>query len=118
MPFRNRIFLVILMIGIVAVVAVLLAPIAVANGIRLWVGWFARQEGFVATIDGVDAPFLRPVVIRQIRLKSAREDAMRVDITVLDARVVLNLKHVLLHLSGRDIRNISVRELHAELHRE
>src|SRR3954469_19669464 len=117
MPFRNRIFLVILVIGIVAVAAVLLAPIAVANGIRLWVGWFARQEGFVATIDGVDAPFLRPVVIRQIHLKSARENAVRVDVTVLDARVVLNLKHVLLHLSGRDIRNISVRELHAELHR-
>lgn len=117
MPFRNRIFLIILVIGIVAVAAVLLAPIAVSNGIRLWVGWFARQEGFVATIDGVDAPFLRPVVIRQIRLKSARQDAVRVDVTVLDARVVLNLKHLLLHLSGHAIRNISVRELHAELHR-
>src|SRR4029078_4141570 len=33
------------------------------------------------------------------------------------ARVLLNLKHVFLQLSGRDIRNISVRELHAELHR-
>ena len=117
MPFRNRIFLVILVIGIIAVAAVLLAPIAVSNGIRLWVGWFARQEGFVATVDGVDAPFLRPVVIRQIHLKSARQNAVRVDVTVLDARLVLNLKHVLLHLSGRDIRNISVRELHAELHR-
>src|SRR5947199_2934508 len=118
MPFKNRIFLIILVIVIVALTAVLLARIAVSNVVFLWVWWFARQEGFVATIDSVDAPFLRPVVIRQIRLKSAREDAMRVDITVLDARVVLNLKHVLLHLSGRDIRNISVRELHAELHRE
>jgi hypothetical protein len=117
MPFKNRIFLVTLVIVGLALAAVLLAPIAVSNGIRMWVWWFARQEGFVATIDGVDAPFLRPVVIHQIHLKSVRDDAVRVDVTVLDARVVLNLKHVFLHLSGRDIRNISVREFHAELHR-
>jgi hypothetical protein len=100
-----------------ALAAVLLAPIAVSNAVRLWVGWFARQEGFVATIDGVEAPFLRPVAIHQIHLKGARDDAVRIDVTVLDARVVLNPKHIFLHLSGRDIRSISVRELHAELHR-
>src|SRR6476619_8010896 len=117
MPFKNRILLTILGIVLVTLAAVLLAPIAVSNAVRLWVAWFARQEGFVAAIDGVDAPCLRPVVMRQIHLKSVREDAARVDVTVLDARVLLNLKHIFLHLSGRDIRNISVRELHAELHR-
>ena len=117
MPFKNRIFLIILVIVVLALAAVLLAPTAVSNAVRLWVWWFARQEGFVATIDGVDAPFLRPIVIRQLHLKSVRDDAVRVDVTVLDARVLLNLKHVFLHLSGRDIRDISIRELHAELHR-
>ena len=117
MPFRNRIFLIILLIVVVALSAVLLAPITVSNGVRLWVWWFGRQEGFVATIDRVDAPFLRPIVIRQIHLKSVRDAAVRVDITVIDAQVALNLKHIFLHLSGRDIRNISVREFHAELHR-
>jgi len=117
MPFKNRIFLIILVIVVLALAAVLLAPTAVSNAVRLWVWWFARQEGLVATIDGVDAPFLRPIVIRQLHLKSVRDDAARVDITLLDARVLLNLKHIFLHLSGRDIRNISVGELHAELHR-
>jgi hypothetical protein len=117
MPFKNRIFLIIFVIVVVALAAVLLAPIAVANGVRLWVWWFARQEGFVATIDSVDAPFLRPIVIHQVHLKSARDDAVRIDVTMIDARLVLNLKHIFLHLSGRDIRNISVREFHAELHR-
>lgn len=117
MRFKNRIFLIILVIVMVALAAVLLAPIAVSNGVRLWVWWFARQEGFVATIDRVDAPFLRPIVIGQMHLKSVRNDAVRVDVTVLDARVVLNLKHVFLHLSGRDIRHVSIREFHAELHR-
>ena len=117
MPFKNRIFLIILVIVFVALAAVLLAPTAVSNGVRLWVWWFARQEGFVATIDKIEAPFLRPIMIRQLHLKSLREDAVRVNVTVIDARVVLNLKHILLHLSGRDIRSISVREFHAELHR-
>src|SRR5215468_6605022 len=117
MPFKNRIFLIILVVVMVALAAVLLAPIAVSNGVRLWVWWFARQEGFIATIDRVDAPFLRPIVVGQIRLKSVRDDAFRVDVTLIDARVVLNLKHILLHLSGRDIRSISVREFRAELHR-
>ena len=117
MPFKNRIFLIILVSVGLALAAVLLAPIAVSSAIRLWVEWFARQEGFVATIEGVEAPFLRPVVIHQIHLKRTRDDAVRVDVTLLDVRVVLNLKHILLHLSGRDIRNISVLEFHAELHR-
>jgi hypothetical protein len=117
MPFKNRIFLIILVIVVVALAAVLLAPMAVSNGVRLWVWWFARQEGFDATIDRVDAPFLRPIVIRQIHLKSIRDDAVRADVTMIDTRVVLNLKHIFLHLSGRDIRNISVGEFRAELHR-
>jgi hypothetical protein len=118
MPLRNRTFLIILVIVVAAVSAILLAPIAVSNGVRLYVWWFARQEGLVATIDGVDAPFLRPIVIRQLHLKSLRDDALRINVTVIDARVVLNLKHIFLHLSGRDIRNISIREFHAELDRK
>ena len=117
MRFKNRIFLIVLVIVMVALGAVLLAPIAVSNGVRIWVWWFARQEGFVATIDQIEAPFLRPLVIRQLHLKSLHDNAVRVDVTVLDARIVLNLKHIFLHLSGRDIQNISVREFHAELHR-
>ena len=117
MSFKNRIFLIGLVIVIVTIATVLLAPIAVSNGVRAWVLWFARQEGFVATIDGVDAPFLRPIVIRQIHLKSARNDAVRLDVTLIDTRLVLNLKHILLHVSGRNIADVSVREFRAELHR-
>src|ERR1700745_3380196 len=118
MPFKNRIFLIILGIVGVALAAILLAPIAVSNGVRLWVWWFARQEGFVATIDRVDAPFLRPIVISQMHLKSIRDDAAPVDVTLVDARMVLNLKHIFLPVSGRDIRDISIREFRAELHRK
>jgi len=117
MPLRNRFFLASLLVLLIVTLAIALAPIMISNGIRLWVWWFARQEGFVATIDKIEAPFLRPIVIHEFQLKSSRDDALRVDITAMDARVTLNLKHILLRMGGRDIRNVSVRELRAEIHR-
>src|SRR5436309_805597 len=117
MPLRNRFFLASLLVLLIVTLAIALAPIAISNGVRLWVWWFARQEGFVATIDKIEAPFLRPIVIHEFQLKSSRDDALRVAITAMDARVTLNLKHILLRMGGRDIRNVSVRELRAEIHR-
>src|SRR5437867_3574960 len=117
MPLRNRLSLATLLILLVVLLSIVFTPFAVSNGIRLWIWWAARQEGFVASIDKVDASFLRPVVIRQLHLKSVRDNAFRVDLTATDASVGLNFKHVLLHMRGRIIRNLSIRELRVELHR-
>src|SRR5947208_10169827 len=117
MPVRNRFLLGSLFVLLIVTFTIALAPIAISNGVRLWVWWFARQEGFVATIDKIEAPFLRPIVIREFQLKSARDDALRVDITAIDARVTLHLKDILLRLGGHAIRDVSVRELRAEIHR-
>src|SRR6184192_1786649 len=117
MPLRNRLSLAILLILLVVLLTIVFAPFAVSNGLRLWIWWAARQEGFVASIDKVDASFLRPVVIRQLHLKSVRDNAFRVDLTATDASVGLNFKHVLLHMRGRIIRNLSIRELRVELRR-
>src|SRR5213595_2868962 len=117
MPLRNRLSLAILLILLVVLLTIVFAPFAVSNGLRLWIWWAARQEGFVASIDKVDASFLRPVVIRQLHLKSVRDNAFRVDLTATDASVGLNFKHVLLHMRGRIIRNLSIRELHVEVRR-
>src|SRR5947208_4359484 len=117
MPLRNRLSLAILLILLVVLLTIVFAPFAVSNGLRLWIWWAARQEGFVASIDKVDASFLRPVVIRQLHLKSVRDNAFRVDLTATDASVGLNFKHLLLHMRGRIIRNLSIGEVRCELHR-
>src|SRR5438094_574784 len=117
MLLRNRVVLSVVLLGLVVVLTIALAPFVVSNGVRLWVWWFARQEGFVATIDEVEAPFLRPIGIRQLHLKSVRDDTLRVDVTAAEVRLTLNLKHILLHTGGHDVRDLSVRELHAEVHR-
>ena len=117
MPLRNRFVLSILLLLLIVVLTIVLAPFAVSNGVRVWVWWFARQEGFIASIDNVEAPFLRPIMIGQLHLKSVHDDSLSVDVTATDVRFTLGLKHILLHVPGHDIRNLSIRELHAELHR-
>jgi len=108
---KSRLFLVSVLVLLLALLAIGLAPFAVSNGIRLWIWWAARQEGFIASIDKIDTPFLHPVVIRQLHIKSRRDDALRIDLTATDASVGLNFKHLLLHMRGRIIRNLSIREL-------
>ena len=117
MALKRRLIPGILLVLLIVALTIALAPFAVSNGVRLWIWWFARQEGFVANIDHIEAPFLRPIAIRRLELKTSRDDALRVEVTAMDVRITLNLKHILLHVSGRDIRNISARECHAELHR-
>src|SRR5205823_3432599 len=98
-------------------VAIWFAPFAVSHGVRWCIWWWARQEGFTVNIDKIDAPFLRPVVIHQLRLRNAHDDTLRVDFTITDALFDLDFKHILLHRRGRAIRNLSIGEMHADLRR-
>src|SRR5882762_6907248 len=117
MPLKNRFVLVSLFLLLAALLAVWLTPFAVSHGVRWWIWSRARQEGFTVNIDKIDAPFLRPVVIRQLRLTNAHDDTLRVDLTITDALFDLDFKHILLHRRGRAIRNLSIREMHGELRR-
>jgi hypothetical protein len=117
MLFKRRLLLVGLFLLLVALLAVWFAPFAVSHGVRWWIWWRARQEGFTVNIDKVDAPFLRPVAIHQLRLKNERDGTLRLDLTITDATFTLDFKHILLHRRGRAIRNLSIRELRVELRR-
>src|SRR6266536_1147143 len=117
MPRKNHLMLVILLALLLTLVIIAFAPFAVSNGVRFWIWWRARQEGFAVTVDGIDAPFLSPLVIHEIHLKSTRDNALRIEVTATDAKVALNLKHLLLHMRGRLIRNLSIEQFHVELRR-
>ncbi|PWT87017.1 MAG: hypothetical protein C5B58_00500 [Acidobacteria bacterium] len=117
MPLKTRVLFICLLVVLAALAGTWLTPFSVAHGVRWWISWRARQEGFMVNIDKVDAPFLRPVVIRHLRLRNTHDDALRVDLTISDVMFDLNFKHILLHRRGRAIRNLSIRELRGELHR-
>jgi len=117
MPLKHRFLLAGVLLLLAALLAVWFTPFAVSHGVRWWVWWRARQEGFTVNIDKIDAPFLRPVVIRELQLRSAHDDSLRVDLTITDVLFDLDFKHILLHRRGRAIRNLSIRELRGELRR-
>jgi len=117
MSFKNRFFLVILLILLAALSVMWLTPFALSNGVRSWIWWKARHEGLIVNIDKIDAPFLRPIVVRGLRVKSAPENAFRIDLTVTEASFDLNLRRILLRMRGRAIRDLMIQGLHGELRR-
>ena len=96
MRFKNRLFLAGLLILLAALIAIWFAPLLVSNGVRLWVWWKARQEGLVVNLDQIDAPLLRPVVIRGCRLRSGPDNAFQFEFTVKQVSLDLNFKRILL----------------------
>ena len=117
MPFKNRLFFAGLLILTAGLIAIWFSPFIVSKGVRLWVSWKARQQGLVVSLDQVDAPFLRPVLIRGCRLRSGPDHAFHFEFTVKQASLDLNFKHILLGMRGRAIRDLSIQELHGELRR-
>ena len=117
MPFKTRLLLAALVGLLVALIAIWFAPLVVSNGVRLWVWWKARQEGLVVDLDQIDAPLLRPVVIRGCRLRSGPDNAFQFEFTVKQASLDLNFKHILLGARGRAVRDFSIQELRGELRR-
>ncbi len=117
MPFKNRFFLVSLLILLAALFVIWLTPFAVSNGVRSWIWWKARHEGLIVNIDSVDTAFLRPIVLGGLRVKSAPENAFRIDLTVTQASFDLNLKRILLRRRGRAIRDLTIQGLRGELRR-
>src|SRR6266568_3401786 len=117
MPFKNRFFLVSLLILLAALFVMWLRPFAVSNGVRSWIWWKARHEGLIVNIDRVDAPFLRPIVVRGLRVKSTPENAFRIDLTVTQASFDLNLKRILLRMREHAIRDLTIQCLRGELRR-
>src|SRR6266567_3915478 len=117
MPFKNRLFLFSLLVLLAALLAIVFAPVAVSNGLRLWVWWKSRQEGLTVSIDKIDAQFLQPVMIRGFHVKSVRADALHIDLTATQVQLDLNLSRILLR-RGHAIRNLSIEDLRGEIRRE
>jgi hypothetical protein len=118
MPLKNRLFLFSFLVLVAALLAIVFAPFAVSNGLRLWVWWKSRQEGLAVSIDKIDAPFLQPVVIRSLHVKNVRADALQIDLTATQVQLDLNFSRILLHRRGHAIRNLSIEDLHGEIRRE
>src|ERR1700686_4212215 len=117
MPLKNRVLLPSLLILLVSLLAIWFAPFAVSHSLRLWLWWKAREQKLTVKIDQIDAPFLRPVVVRGFRMTSAPDAAFHIDVNAAQATVNLNLKRPLMRMARGAIRTFWLEGLHAELRR-
>jgi hypothetical protein len=72
MRWRRPLILIAVALFIAAGLVVVLAPVIVANGVRLWAERVARREGLQLQFENIEAPLLRPVVVRNLRVESGQ----------------------------------------------
>lgn len=102
---------------VAAVLTVLLAPFAVASGFRLWVAHVARQERLQIEVGQIEAPFLRPVVVHDLRVTSDSTAPFRIDAATPRLEFDLNLAGVFSSSRGRVLRTISADAIRIDVRR-
>ena len=115
MPLRNRVLLALLLVA--AVLAIVFAPAIMANGLRTWIWWKARQQKLKVEIDKIEASLFKPLVLRGLHITTAPDAPVRLDVRVPQATLQLDLKVVLLRMRGRAIHALSLENLQVETHR-
>jgi hypothetical protein len=101
---------------VIALIAICLSPFFVADGVRLWIWWKARQQKLSVKIDKIEAPFLRPVLLRGVHITTGSDTAFRIELSATQATVSLNFKSILLRMSGRTVQHLAVASLRVEIH--
>jgi hypothetical protein len=88
---RKRLAFFLVFVLVAGALDALLAPLVVAHGLRFWLRWVANRQGLTAEMAQVDAPFLRPVTIRQFRLTPAAGNGQQVNLQAATVVIDLNL---------------------------
>ncbi len=92
MSFRKRLVVFVLFVLVAGALDALFAPFVVAHGVRWWIEWAAQRQGLSAEIEQVDAPFLRPVTIRNLSFGSGKKSVHQISLGITTATVDLNLR--------------------------
>src|ERR1700682_3849240 len=114
MPFRRRLLIGGLLAVLIAVVLFWITPAGVANGVRLWLWWQARQQGLKIAVGKIDAPLLRPVVIQHLHVSSAHDAPCRIEVDANQSIVYLQLARILTGASGRALHAVTIDTVRVE----
>src|SRR3954454_8784857 len=93
-----------------ALLLICFAPFLVAGGLRFWAQRIARREGLQLEIGNIEAPLLRPVVIRDLRFRTEGVAPFQVDCAASRVEVALNLS-ALFTRARRPVRALNVEGL-------
>jgi len=93
-----------------AVLAVCFAPFIIAGGLRWWAQRTATREGLRLELGEIEAPFLRPVIIRNLRVRSEPGAQIQIDGTAQRLELGLNLGGIFSG-SKRSLRSLKIEGL-------
>ncbi|MFN2477358.1 MAG: hypothetical protein ABR526_13575 [Chthoniobacterales bacterium] len=89
-------------------IVVLITPLIVANGLRTWVWYHARQQGLAVAIGAIDAPLFRPVVLRDIHAHGSATSGFEWTLEVSRVEFGVDLRAIAARSDRRWIRDLSV----------
>src|SRR2546423_3089152 len=92
---------------VAVLLAVCFAPLIVAAGLRLWAQRTAHREGLRLELGEIEAPFLRPVIVRNLRVRSNSGSLFQIDCTAPRVELDLNLSGIFGGLK-RPLRDLEV----------
>ncbi|MDQ3116952.1 MAG: hypothetical protein M3Q86_10135 [Verrucomicrobiota bacterium] len=111
MSFRKRLLVFLLALLVAGILDALCAPFVIAHGVRWWIAWAAQRQGLAAEIGQVDAPFLRPVTIRNLSIGPGKGAGREVSLRASNVEVDLNLRGWLFRKHANLLRSIRVQHL-------
>src|SRR3954464_2423392 len=92
---------------VVALLSVFFAPLIVAGGLRIWTQRAAQREGLRLELGEIEAPFLRPVIVRNLRATSDPALPFQIECTAPMVELSLNVA-ALFTASKRPLRYLQV----------
>ena len=93
------------------------APFAVSTGLRLWVTRAARQDGLNIEFGKIEAPFLRPVLVHQLKITSSPGTSFHVNASAAQVELDLNLAAIFFQSRGRVLRSLNAEKLAVDVRR-
>jgi hypothetical protein len=110
MPLKRRLLLFLLALLLLSAAFLLFAPLLMPGGIRLLARWHAGRQGLAITIDKINAPFLRPMVLRGIRVVSQPGCAFEIDLSLPRTEIDLDLRALLTGSRDRALRRVTLHD--------
>jgi hypothetical protein len=116
---RARRFLLIFAAALLVAVllAVCFAPLIIAGGLRFWAQRVAHQEGLRLELGEIEAPLLRPVIVRNVRVRSEPGSPFQIDCTAPRVELALNLSGIFSG-SKRSLRDLQIDSLNLVIRRD
>src|ERR1700736_159250 len=113
---RKRLLLIAFVV-LAALAGFALSPIIIASALRGWLHWQAHRQHLKIELGKIDAPFLRPVSIKRIRITNKAGVSTQIELIAEHAIVRLNLARIVA-AKADGVHGLSIQNARIEIRRD